>query len=110
MTQIRDDHRDIARAITQRRATQGNYAGDVEEIAQALADIEAGARGTASAQLSAIADKLDVYSIRHLKTENKFALHGAYDSAAEMAAWKHGVRAAADFIRAMVLPGEGEGS
>lgn len=44
MVQIRDDHRAIVKAIYERRATSANYGGDIEELAGALARIEADAK------------------------------------------------------------------
>ena len=89
---ITERDREAARRVLRRRATEGTYEGDETAIAGEIA----GARMLERIEL---ADQLDVLSIHHLETENKFARHGAYDSAAELVAWKHGVRAAAEFLR-----------
>lgn len=61
MIQIRDDHRDAARDIVHRRATDGTYGGDVEEIATALAKAEHEARQRIAREILAWCDDPDVF-------------------------------------------------
>lgn len=59
--QIRDDHRDVALGIIQRRNTAGQYGGDVEEIAVALAKAEHDARQRIAREVLAWCDDPDVF-------------------------------------------------